>query len=178
MKKFFAVIMVAFVALGAAFSEGNDTLETLRRLRSRAAATEESGGGDGLSKGGVSTSALKALLSDKFPDAKIDEDGDLLIKRNGINTYVFVEDKKVLLKFFTRWSASDSVSASRALKIVNKWNCDKVFTVASYDDKKFILRYYLSYEGGVNATNFNDSLEWFFSLSSAFGNMLSDEDAI
>lgn len=143
--------------------------------------SDGNGGGEdagNLAKGEVTTRRLKELLSDKFPDSEIDGDGDLLVKRDGTNAYVFVEDKKVLLKFFTRWNAASTISEARAVGLANKWNCDKVFTVASHEDGKFILRYYMSYEGGINAANFNDSLEWFFSLSRAFGETLSSNNAI
>lgn len=177
MKKLFAVLAVSCVALGAFADHGEtdsgiDAALALAQLRGLSASQSE------LSKDEVTPAALQSLLSDDYPGNKIDDDGDLYIKRNGINAYVFVEEGQVLLKFYTRWAASDSISEPRALRVVNGWNNDKVFATASYEDGRFVLRYFVTYEGGINATNFNDSLAWFFSVATEFGKKLEDEDAI
>ena len=176
MKKLFAVLAVSCVALGA-FAGSYDTKSGIDTSSAYARFQDSSSSRSELAKDEVSPVALQSLLSDKYPDNKIDGDGDLYIKRNGIHTYVFVEESQVLIKLYTRWEA-DSISENRALRLVNSWNADKVFSKASYEDGHFILRYFITYEGGINAVNFNDSLAWFFSVASEFGKKLEEEDAI
>lgn len=129
-------------------------------------------------KSEVSTSFMRSFLDEGFSDNELTQDGDLLVRRSGINTYIRVDEGKALLMLRTSWGASDSISENRAARIVNRWNREHVFSTATCDEERFMLRYYMTYEGGLSAENLNDSLLWFFSIAEGFGKYLDEEDAI
>ncbi len=155
MKRFFVLILSIFVVASAISQENTN-----------------------LSKQEVSPLTLRSILSSNYSNNELDSDGDLLIRKDGISIFVFVDTERELLKFRTQWSSSDSISENRAIKIVNNWNNDKIFSKAIYSKKRFRLEYDLTFMGGINSINLNDSLDWFFSIAQGFGNYLSEEDAI
>ena len=164
-KKNVVALVFALVFGSAVFAQ---TSQSTERVFSR-----------NITKSDVNPINLRSILTDSYSNNELDSDGDLLIRKNGISAYVFVEESQILLKFITQWSASDSISDTRAIKLVNKWNEEKVFATAYFTtNKRFRLEYYLSYECGVNAENFNDSLDWFFALAKTFGQRLEEEDAL
>ena len=116
-------------------------------------------------------------MTDSFKEAsEIDEDGDLFIKDSYIKVYVYVDEKRKMLEFRTSWKVNKDVSENRLCRVINNWNKDKIFMTA-YADKEYAgLKYFLYIGGGINSENFNSSLEWIFSLSKKFEDMLEDED--
>ena len=155
MKRFFVLILSIFVVASAISQENTN-----------------------LAKSEVSPLTLRSILSSNYSNNELDADGDLIIRKYGLNILVLVDSERELLQIRTTWSSSDSISENRAIKLVNNWNNDKFFSKAVYSKKRFRLEYDLTFMGGINSINLNDSLDWFFSIAQGFGNYLSEEDAI
>ncbi len=135
-----------------------------------------------LEKEDVSVDTIQELLDEKFKDNEIDEDNDLAIHVDGVHLYVMVDEDKSVIRFNTRWQAADTLSENRAARIMNVWNNSKMFSTAYFwktDEKNIImLDFYITFEGGINEVNLNDSLKWFLGSTLEFNDRLKDEDAI
>ena len=126
----------------------------------------------------VSTQALLGLLKDAYAEmAGIDDDGDLRIDAGGIKIYVEVDERE-FIKVYSIWRKAESISDNRLFRILNAWNREKIFATASSMGDRIYLEYFLCTEGGINAKNFNGTLEWLFSVADKFNRYLADEDAI
>lgn len=134
-----------------------------------------------LEKNEVKSDAVKELILKDYDIFQYD-DGDIKVSYDGVNILIMVDEDRSILKFKTYWLASDSISQQRALKLVNQWNIDKIFTTAIFDtDEKgsyFTLEYFLTTAGGINSQNLNDTLDWIFSIADGFCKYLDEEDAI
>lgn len=110
--------------------------------------------------------------------AFFDDDGDLIIESGGIFFLIQVDRERAFIKFSSQWRAQDGISEAKAYKIVNDWNSDTVFATAFLWKERFRLEYFVSFEGGLSAENFNDTLHWLFSVASAFDEHLRSEGVI
>lgn len=132
-----------------------------------------------LKPGEITAESLHSILDENyFAVARIDEDGDLSIKIDGILVYVITDEKRELVKMETQWKIYRDVSEARFCRVLNTWNASKIFAQAFMQNEWTYLAYYMCTDGGINAVNFNKSLERFFSIANIFKDYLSDEDIL
>lgn len=132
-----------------------------------------------LQKNQISVFSLQGLLKDKFlENVKIDTDGDLRIELHGVKIFVTTDNNRSILKFSTIWKKSENILDSNLYELLNTWNRDKVFTTAFSNGEFILLEYFLCTDGGINAENFNGTLEWLFPISYSFNDYLTEKKAI
>ena len=116
----------------------------------------------------VNGSIIKAWLDDDFT-CKIDEDGDVFCKNSDTSFYVILDAKRSMLCFKSTWSKPDDISVKVLKTMANEFNRDKIFVTVSVDeDGDTTVEYFMVYNGGLNRTNFIESLSWFLTGDSAW----------
>ena len=154
LAKFFIAVFFALLAISPAFSYN-------------------------IEKKDMSPNMLLMVMEENFGEnAFFDDDGDLIIEKDGIFFLLQVDNERAFLKFSSQWKASDGVSDKRAYKIVNDWNADTVFATAFLWNGRFRLEYFVTFEGGLDSSNFNDTLHWLFTIALSFDEKLREEGAI
>lgn len=132
-----------------------------------------------LKPGEITAESLHSILDENYSAvARIDEDGDLSIKINDISVYVYIDEERELVRLTTQWKIYRDVSEARFCRVLNKWNASKIFAQAFMQNEWTYLAYYMCTDGGINAVNFNKSLERFFSIANLFEEYLSEEDIL
>ena len=133
-----------------------------------------------LTKRQVSSQALVNMMDSDFKDcAEIDEDGDILMEYDGLTFYVFINYDLNLICFSASWGGAEDLDSDIAAEICNDWNKDYVFTSCYYSDYgSFRMQYYMTFEGGLGQTTFNESMDMFCELSFLFWDYLSESDAL
>ena len=98
----------------------------------------------------VTTVKVMSIMKAAYLKSSIDEDGDVRIEDEGVITFITVDSKRKLLKYFSFWRMKEDVSMERKLDLVNRWNKDLIFV------KFFVARpttlateYWLMYDNGV-----------------------------
>ncbi len=121
----------------------------------------------------VNGKALTAWLEEDFT-CKIDEDGDILCKGKGTSFYVILYAERSMLCFKSSWGKPDDISVKVLKEMANEFNRDKIFvTVAVDDDGDVTVEYYMVYNGGLNRTNFTESLSWFLAIDDAWSDAVA-----
>lgn len=114
----------------------------------------EGGDGDGgmLKEWQISTEKTLALFKAAFLKCEIDNDGDVRIEDDSVITFVTLDTKRKLLKYFSLWRMKADVPLEKKLELVNKWNKELIFAkffVAK--PELMIAEYWVTYENGVSA---------------------------
>jgi hypothetical protein len=104
----------------------------------------------GLNENHVTLQKVKTFFDAALMNAKLDQDGDLLIEDGGFKTYVKLDKEKKMITFFSLWGLRDSVPETAKLELVNNLNRDLIFvrfsmprTTVLYCDYQFL------YGGGI-----------------------------
>lgn len=121
----------------------------------------------------VSAANLKNLLKEDYAKgAVLYDDKPYLLN---IHNCIFVSVRKNnLLSFITYVSSDPSLSADECIKIANDWNSESSFATVSFCEGEFWIQYFMSFNWGIHADNFNDTIEWILSTSYYFENQLKD----
>lgn len=134
-----------------------------------------------LSKDEIKQSSLAKLISRDYSVYQYD-DGDIKVSYDGMNVHLILDTERGILKFRTYWKGAASIKESDAVKLVNNWNKDKIFTTAIYDKDDdgcyFSLEYFITTVGGTNAAAINDILDWIFCIADSYGYYLSEANAL
>lgn len=109
----------------------------------------------------------------KMEDVLIAEDNSSLILPGSILLTVY--RKSAVISFEAFFSDYENFDSSKALRIVNEWNKEHVFSTASWRDTYFVLSYYMTFAGGVHADNLNETIDWFYAMYYGFGEFLVKE---
>ena len=112
----------------------------------------------------VSVRVIKEWVSEKY-GCKIDDDGDLVVTKDGSKSFVQVIPKAKVVRIFSQYSPYDKLTHSEMVKLANKFNQDKrLLRVYVKSDKTSVCDYYIIYDGGLNSENMLEALRWFMSL--------------
>ena len=120
---------------------------------------------------------LKGLLNEKYSsrEIRIDEN-EQRMTFSGIN--IKVDSKRKIIVFYTFINPEREVSEEDAVRFCNKFNGDKIFLNTYWFDKTFGISYYLTYDGGIHADNFNSTISWFFSLTYDFMDSMTEANML
>lgn len=134
-----------------------------------------------LNKDVVGTDVVKSVLRSDFQVlSKTSE--NLEVTDGKWKVMLTLDTDRSLVKFSSRFEASDNLSAQRAYKLVNQFAKGKIMTIPYYsvenDGSWFYLDYYMVYDGGIMTENLNSAIEWYFKLCSDMSSMLTEEDAM
>ena len=124
----------------------------------------------------VTAPRLKIWLEAAKYKASIDKDGDLLCKtEDGKSFYVILDDERQMLKFKSGWGKPKDVSIKALKNMANSFNHDKIFVNVSIDEEgDSSVEYFMVYNGGLNRTNFLESLDWFIKIDQAWANTVKE----
>ena len=115
----------------------------------------------------VSAKTLCALLNEHYAaDVKLYEADNDFVLSGTVDVRVDASNK--MLDFYTFYLAKNALSDAQALRLANSWNKEKIFLNASWDGERFLLHYFMTYDGGIHADNLNATLDWYFDLCSDF----------
>ena len=132
-----------------------------------------------IAKENVNSNMLLMVIYEKFGEnAFFDDENDLITEYDGIYFLIQIDSDRAFLKFSSQWKALESISMSDAYEIVNAWNSETVFSTVFFWNGRFRLEYFMSFEGGLNSENFNDTLHWLYSIASAFDDVLKKKGVI
>lgn len=98
----------------------------------------------------VTAVKVMATLKAAFIKCEIDEDGDVRIEDEGVITFVSVDPKRTLIKYFSFWKMKEDVPLEKKHELVNTWNNELIF-VKFYVTRPTTLatEYWLTYENGI-----------------------------
>jgi len=93
----------------------------------------------------TSKSKMMDLMKDQGYNVKLDDDGDILWKLDGVSTYMFVADDGESIQFYTKFNTEDV-----PMEKINAWNRDKRYSRTYIDKKGFpVLELDLDFAGGI-----------------------------
>ena len=133
-----------------------------------------------LTKEQVSIENIRLLLAGHYDKNEIIDDGSLRITDSkGMVLFIKVDEKRGLIWIQSAWGSNGKVSESTAYEIVNEWNLYHVpIATTAYGRDLFWFQYCMSFEGGINAENLNDTIDWGFSQFLNFGEFLDSKGAL
>ncbi len=94
---------------------------------------------DMISSDNVTKELLKSLFDAAFMEAKIDGDGDLMVK-DAVNCWVYPSDNKQYISLVARFGFKDSASALERLQCVNAINYNYYLIRAMVNQENSVLR--------------------------------------
>lgn len=100
----------------------------------------------------VTTQRIQQLFESAFLPIDVDEDGDLVVRDEGINTFVMLDEDKKLISFFTMWRFREGVSEADRTAFCNELNDDLIlvrFSTRAIPRPRLICDYQFLYEGGI-----------------------------
>lgn len=113
----------------------------------------------------VSVERIEALAKQAFIRTDRDKDGDLVLREDGVNTFVQVETDRKMITFFALWSFPSRFNIEEKLQYVNRLNNGKIlvrFSVMKQDT--LYCDYQFLYEGGINPFNIINTYKRFASV--------------
>jgi len=103
----------------------------------------------------TSVEAMFELMKSEGYAVSIDEDGDILWKIDGFNTYIIVAKNNEMAQFFTVFTESDDETQTR----VNDWNRSKSYSRSYWTtDGHPVLELDLDFAGGITERRVKDFL--------------------
>ena len=118
---------------------------------------------------------LKDIISEDY-GCKIDEDGDLQINGEYKFFVRIIPDVKMIC-IFTNFKPEDDRTVAETRRLANKFNSDKRLLRISVDDEgTSTCDYYMVYNGGLNTTNFKETVEWMDTIIEGWAELLAGYD--
>ncbi len=120
---------------------------------------------DFLSESEVTKESVEGLFKAGFFAISRDKDDDLVIRDEGINTFIRVEPERKMITFFTLWGLKERVSEVDKLRFVNELN-DKLVLARFSMPRPTVLwcDYQFYYEGGIRPFQIVTHLKRFVSV--------------
>ena len=117
----------------------------------------------------VSVYLLKRWGSEKY-GCKIDDDGDLVLNTDGGKIFVTVQKKLKMVRIFSIFGAYEKRSINEMIKLANRFNDKKIFLRVSINPESgsSVCDHYIVYNGGLNSTNFMETVDWFIALKKSW----------
>lgn len=98
----------------------------------------------------VSVQRLEKLFETAFLRTEIDKDGDLVIRDEGINTFIKVDTDRKMITFFSIWGLKERSPETEKLKFANQMNDDLILVRFSVPRPNILwCDYQFLYEGGI-----------------------------
>lgn len=132
-----------------------------------------------LSKDDVSVQKIKTFFDNAFISSAIDKDNDLVIRANGLKTFIRLDKKKMQIRYFSVWGLKSRVSEFKKLKFVNNLN-NKLILVrfSMLRPTTLLCEFSIQYEGGVIPYNIINSYRTFASVVKGAALQHDPEDII
>jgi hypothetical protein len=110
----------------------------------------------------VTAERLQQLFQGAFLGCEIDDDGDLLVREEGVKTFVQIDEDRKLLNYLTFWSLRPEFSEAQKLSFVNAIN-KRVIIARFYvqDATTLVCDYQISFESGVSPYQIVSAYRWF-----------------
>lgn len=119
----------------------------------------------------VSPKTVSDMVSDSLVDKKyFDEDGELILEKNGSSFYCQVRKNDNMLLFLTNFQNDKSVAITeaKAYEVCNQWNKENIFVQAYFANGAFTVCAYLPYDGGLKDETLNASIDDYFIMFNRF----------
>lgn len=121
----------------------------------------------------VSVYLLKRWVSEKY-GCKIDDDGDLILNKDGGKIFVTVKKKQKMVRIFSIFGAYEKRSINEMIKLANRFNDKKIFLRVSINPESGSswCDHYIVYNGGLNSKNFIETVDWFIALEKSWNDFV------
>jgi hypothetical protein len=98
----------------------------------------------------VDVEHIEQLFKAAFLRAERDKDGDLVVREDGVNTFIRVDAEKKMITFFSMWGLRTRFSEADKLRFANKLN-DELILVRFVVPRPNVLwcDYQFLFEGGI-----------------------------
>lgn len=108
---------------------------------------------------------IEELFKAAFLRAERDKDGDLVVRDDGVNTFVKVDAEKKMITFFSMWGLRKRFSETDKLRFANKLN-DELILVRFVVPRPNVLwcDYQFLFEGGITPFQLVNSYKRFVSV--------------
>ncbi len=110
----------------------------------------------------VSLPRVRDILEGDGRSATIDEEGHLVVKREGMKILLRLDPKKKLVIFSVVLAFKAQITRQEKLDLANRLNDHVVFARFTVTREDLLwVDYYLSFEGGILAQQLVSSFSWF-----------------
>jgi hypothetical protein len=105
---------------------------------------------DYVEESAITKESVEAMFQGAFFPITRDKDDDLVIRDEGVNTFIRVESERKMITFFTLWGLKDKVKEIDKLRFINTLN-DKLILARFSMPQSGVLwcDYQFYYEGGI-----------------------------
>lgn len=113
----------------------------------------------------ITLERIESLFKAAFLRTEYDKDGDLVIRDQGINTFVKIDSQRKMITFFSLWGLKERSPEIEKLKFANRLNDNLIlvrFTVAR--PTTLWCDYAFMYEGGITSFQLINTYKRFMSV--------------